>query len=168
MLIDVLLQECNLFAKFAQQLNKTKVDPARKAALIQAANTLYAGFRGAGTYLASVAEAKKVFDSVAKYHASPAYSSDASFRTVESLLTALQEGANKVRALGLDPLEALKQRGVQNVTPTTLNVLMANLEVLRDANDFSNYRQYNIGTPSAAHTYIDLDEPEPAKNDPGY
>ncbi len=168
--IEILSQACESFAKLAQQLNKQKADPAKKAALIAAADTLFAGFRGTGTYLASMPEAKRIFDEIAKFRAtSPAYRApSAALSTVESLLTALQIGSEKVKALGLDPLEALRQRGVQNVTPTSISVLMTNLEILRDGKDFSGYRQYNIGEPGTAHTYIELDKPESAKTDAGY
>lgn len=170
--IEILIQDCESFAKLAQQLNKQKqkVDPAKKAALIAAADTLFAGFRGTGTYLSSIPEAQKIFNEIANFHATPpAYRTpSAALSTVESLLTALKIGSEKLQALGLDPLEALRQRGVQNITPTSISILITNLEILRDAKDFSGYRQYNIGAPGAAHTYIDLDAPEVSKNDAGY
>ncbi len=159
--IKKLSQACDSFAKLAQQLNKKRVDPAKKKEIELWANTLVSGFQGTGTFLPSLPAAKKVFDSIAQYRKSPAYGETENLKVVESLLTAITYSTDKLRGLGVDPIAILKQKGsAPNINAEFLEAIKTNLETLRDGVNFSTYRDYFIPALTKPGQMIELDAPD--------
>lgn len=165
--INNLIQACESFEKMAQKI-KPKPDPARQKEVKLWSDTLFAGVRGTANALYSPAAARKIFDSIAQYHKSSAMTDQATFRLVEQLLTAISFSEEKLVGLGLDPIQILNQKGMQNLHKDSLNILKSNLEILRDAQDFSGYRHYYLVSPGAPKDVIELDTPQPKPGDSGY
>jgi len=154
-----LAKACELFAKLAQQLNKQqkKVDPEKKKAIDLWANTLVSGYQGAITFLPSLAAAKKVFEAIALYRKASAYNDGEGLKIIESLLTAITFSIDKLHSLGVNPVDVLKQKGVENANDQTLPTMIANLTVLRDAVNFEQYKDFYFAPPRKPGQMIELD-----------
>lgn len=178
-----LSQACKNFAKSAQvaapQSTKAKVnplkkmDPERAKAINLWSNTLFAGVRGTGSIFRTPNIAKKWFDTISAYRKQPGYSLPQEIRELEALHTALDFAEEKLRGLGLDPIEVLKQKGMQNLNANTINVLKNNLATLLAGQDFSKYQHYYLIAPGSVHPkdVIEIDDyaaHEKLKYDPGY
>lgn len=164
--IDRLYKNCFLFQRMAQ---KIILDPSKKN-LEFWTNFLYNSLGSIAAFLPSPQIAKSVFNAVAKNHASPAYASDNEIKEINTLLTALEEAENKLKQAGVDPISALKNKGMSNLNPNILNVLKQNLKTLQDGKDFSKYQHYYLPRHGEIHPKetIELDELPGDKNNPGY
>lgn len=150
-----------------------KMDPEKAKAINLWSNTLFAGVRGTASILRNPNVARKWFDTIAAYRKQPGYTMPAEIRELEALHTALDYAEEKLRGLGFDPIEVLKQKGMQNLNANTISTLKNNLATLLAGQDFSKYQHYYLLTPGAVHPkdVIEIDDyiaHEKLKNDPGY
>lgn len=167
MKISDLYKACEEFEKRAQQ--KIQIDPSKKNIDFWS-RFLYNTLGSYSQYLRAPQDAKRVFDAVSNHIKSPAYTVDTDAKYVDMLLTSLEEASSKLQQAGVNPIDALKQKGMSNLNPGMLDVLKKNLETLRDGKDFSQYQHFYLPRHGDVHPkdVIEIDEPIKDKNGPGY
>lgn len=155
-----LVQACNLFSKQAQQTNrKIVLDPKQKNIEFWS-NFLYSAIKSYADKFRTPKNAQDTFANVANYLRAPAYASKQELDQLNQIEGALEEAGNKLKSVGMDPVEVLKKKGMTNVNPQILEILKSNLAVLKSGKDFSKYQHYYLVMPGAAHPkdVIELDE----------
>lgn len=155
---------CAQFEKLAQQKKQEKkivLDPNKKNEVFWG-NFLLSALHSYMYKFRTPEEARKVFDAIAKYKQAPAYGGPGAneLRELGTIEQALKDSEQRLKAAGLNPMEVLKSKGAQNLNPNLINILLNNLQVLQDAQDFTKYTHYYLVAPGSAHPndVIDLDK----------
>jgi hypothetical protein len=154
-----LLHACSEFNKGAQQKAKQVTIDPKKSNIEFWGKFLHNAIISYAHKFPNQQYAKKVFDAVARYKQAPAYNADTEFKDLTAIDAALEEASEKLRAVGLNPIDVLKSRGMQNVNPEIINILRRNLAVILEVQDFSRYQHFYLVAPGSAHPkdLIDLD-----------
>ncbi len=127
---------------------------------------LFNAVKSYAAFLPSPKDAQRIFEAIKAHKQSPAYNADAELRQLDQILGALEECELKLGELRLDPLEVLKNSGMQNIHPNAINLMKSNLETLKAGVNFANYQHYYLLSPGEAHPkdVIELD----TNKDAGY
>lgn len=154
-MISKLYSDCCIFEKISQ-VKQDYLSTDKLKAINLWSNTLFAGIKGTSTLLSNPQIAKIIFDGIAEQRKSLRSVDQSKLKDVDALLTALELSEQKLKELQIDPLQVLKQKGMQNLNPQIIDVLKSNLKTLSDGLDFSKYRHYTLNTAGLA-PYVDLD-----------
>lgn len=169
MKLDELYMACEKFEKLAQQKTAPKVVLDPKKSNIEFWSKFLYNAIGSYSYMFSSPKiANDIFKKIAIYNTSPAYGSDKEIREINSIEAALDEASSKLQAAGINPIEALKQKGMQNVNPNILGVIKSNLQVIKEAKDFSKYQHYYLPRSGEVHPKDVIDLDEKIDKGPGY
>jgi len=171
MKISKLLSTCISFEKAAQTAGKIVLDP-NKSNINFYSKFLYHAVGSYAKLFPTIKAAQTIYNSIANYNSKPAYGIGKSeLQKVEEIQGAIIESSSRLRAAGVDPIDALKKMGMQNVHSQTLQILLDNLKLMISAQPNANiqsigYRHYNLPTAGQIES-IDLDE-EPVEPQAGY
>lgn len=162
MKIDRLLHKCAQFEKIAQSQQRPPTAKASDANFW--GKLLYHAIQSYANMLTSPVIARQVFNDVVSYMKSPATASNATVRKLGEIDAAIKESMSRLSALNLDPIVVLTKMGAANLNPNSLNVLLSNLKVLQEGQNFDQYQHYYLQPPGQPKEVIDLDQ----DTGPGY
>lgn len=145
-------------------------DLKRKKDIKLWSNTLMAAVRATAGLLNSPNAAKNLFNQIAPFRSHPGAIEPQPLRNIDSIRAALDLSTEKLEQFGINPLDVMRQAGMQNLNNNTLNVLKKNIQTIFDGKDFSQYTHYTLAVPGQPtwKDVIELDDPESDKNNPGY
>jgi len=110
-------------------------------------NFLYKSIQKYASLFPTPQAAKNIAKSIAEYQKAPALSSDKDFREIEKLETSIEECRRRLLEQEINPASALSSKGMQNVNPNIIDILLANLHVIKTNSDLKGYQHYYLIVP---------------------